>query len=106
MKFNQDILNGSQVIERTRLECKFCYFPFQRAITPKIHNPELWFLCFAGRLMLINNRVKFHQDILNGSQVIQRTRFVTDRQTDRRLGQTEYDSDPEWGEITRGPMVL
>ena len=60
VKFNQDILNGSQVIERTRLECKFCYFPFQRAITPKIHNPELWFLCFAGRLMLINNPVKFN----------------------------------------------
>ena len=60
VKFKQDILNGSKVIKRTRLECKFCYFPFQRAITPKIHNPELWFLYSAGRLMLINNHVKFN----------------------------------------------
>ena len=60
VKLHQEILNGFQVTERTRLECKFCYFPFQRAITPKICNPELWFLCSARCLMLINNPVKFH----------------------------------------------
>ena len=32
--------------------------------------------------MLVNNRVKFHQDILNGFQVKERARFVPDRQTD------------------------
>ena len=35
VKLHQEILNGYQVTERTRLECKFCYFPFQRVITPK-----------------------------------------------------------------------
>ena len=60
VKLHQEILNSFQVTERTRLECKFCYFPFQRAITPKIRNPELLFLCSARRLMLINNPVKFH----------------------------------------------
>ena len=44
--------------------------------------------------MLIDNPLKFHQDILNGSQVTERKRFVTDRQTDRRLEQKEYVPDP------------
>ena len=81
MKFHHNILNGFQVIERAR---KFCYCSFQRAITPKISNPKLWFL-FSARFMLVNDRVKFHQDTLKGSQVTERTRFVTDGQTD---GQT------------------
>ena len=68
MKFHYNILIGFQVTERTRLERKFCYFPFQNAITPKVHNTELWFICSARRLMLVNNHVHFHQDyILNGS---------------------------------------
>ena len=32
-------------------------------------------LVFSGRLMLINNPVKFNQDILNGSKVIERTQL-------------------------------
>ena len=75
MKFHYSILNGFQVTERARLECKFCYIPFQRAITPNISNSELWFLCSAGCLILINNPVKFIQNILNGSQVIERTQL-------------------------------
>ena len=89
MKFHQDNLNGFQVTERTRLECKFCYFLFQRAITPKICNLKLWFLCSARRLMLVTDHVKFHQVTLNGLQVTERKRFVTDRQTYGRTdGQT------------------
>ena len=101
MKFHHDILNDFRVTERTRLECKFCFFPFQRAITRKICNPELRFLCSAHRLMLVNIPVKFHRDILNGFRVTERTRFVTDRwtegQTDRRPGQKQYVSDPFGG---------
>ena len=47
IKFQHETLIGFQV-------------PFQRAITQKIRNPELWFLCSARRLMLVNNPVKFH----------------------------------------------
>ena len=36
--------------------------------------------------MLIDNPLKFHQDILNGSQVTERKRFVTDRQMTRAKG--------------------
>ena len=34
---------------------------------------ELWFLHYACRLMLVNICMKFHEDILNGFKVIQRT---------------------------------
>ena len=34
--------------------------------------------------MVISNPVKFHQDILNHSQVTERTLDVADRQTDRQ----------------------
>ena len=32
---------------------------------------ELWFLRFASRLILIDSHIKFHEDILNGFQVIE-----------------------------------
>ena len=80
MNFHHNILNGFQVTERAGLEYKFCYIHFQRAITPNISNAiqsnsELWFLCSAGGLILINNHAKFTQNILNGSHVIERTRL-------------------------------
>ena len=37
---------------------------------------ELWFLRFARRLMLIAVHIQFREDILNGSEVIERTRFL------------------------------
>ena len=36
---------------------------------------ELWFLRSAGRLILIDIHIKFHDDILNGFQVIEWTSF-------------------------------
>ena len=43
---------------------------------------ELPFLHSARRLMLINICMKFREDSFRGFQVTERTRFVTDRQTD------------------------
>ena len=84
VKLHHEILNGFQVTERTRLECKFCYFSFQRAMTPKILNPELWFLCSALRLMLVNNPVKFHY-LRNLKQLSSyRADTTWDRRTDGR----------------------
>ena len=75
LKFHHDILNAFQVNEQTRLECKFCYFPFKRATIRKIYNPELQFLCSARCLMLVSNHMKFHHDIfLNSFRVTERTR--------------------------------
>ena len=45
---------------------------------------ELLFLHSACRLMLVDACIKFHEYSLSGFQVIERTRFVTDRQTDAR----------------------
>ena len=46
----------------------------QRAITPKVENPELRLLCSAHRLMVFNVRVKFHENMSSGFKVMERTR--------------------------------
>ena len=45
---------------------------------------ELLFLHSARQLMLVDTCIKFREYSLSGFQVIERTRFVTDRQTDAR----------------------
>ena len=49
-------------------------FNVQRPIHRKVCNPELRFLCSARRLIMLNNCVKFHENILNGFEVTERTR--------------------------------
>ena len=44
---------------------------------------ELWFLRSVRRLMLIDIYMKFHEDSLNGFQVIERTQFC-DGQSSKR----------------------
>ena len=89
MKFHEGNLNGFWVTERTRPYRKIYYFQFRRVITPKIHNPELWFLCSARLCMLLYICVKFHENISNSFWVTERTQFC-DRQTDRQPGQKQY----------------
>ena len=47
---------------------------------------ELWFLCSARRLMVIDIYMKFREDSLNGFQVIEQTRFC-DGQSSRGITQ-------------------
>ena len=51
--------------------------------------------------MLVDICMKFRQDSLRGFQVTERTRFVTDRQTDRRTdgcpGKNNMSPNPEGG---------
>ena len=42
---------------------KIIIYNVQKAITPKVCEPELSFLCSACRLMVVNNSVKFHEII-------------------------------------------
>ena len=56
----------------------------QREITQKELKAELLFLHSARHLMLIDICIKFREYSSSGFQVIERTRFVTDRQTDRQ----------------------
>ena len=59
---------------------------------------ELPFLHSARRLMLIDICMKFREDSLRGFQITERTRFVTDRQTDRHPGKNNMsDYNPEGG---------
>ena len=61
---------------------------------------ELPFLHSARPLMLIDICMKFHEDSsLRGFQVTERTRFVTDRRTDRRLGKNNMSPNPSGGDI-------
>ena len=69
----------------------------QREITPKVSKAELPFLHSARHLMLIDICIKFHEYSLSGFQVIERTRFVTDRQTDGRPGKNNMSPDPKGG---------
>ena len=48
-------------------------YKVQRDVTQKVSTQELWFLYSACRLMLVNICMKFHEDILNGFKVIERT---------------------------------
>ena len=58
-----------------------------REITQKVKKrAELPFLHSARHLMLVDICIKFREYSLSGFQVIKRTRFVTDRQSD---GQTD-----------------
>ena len=103
MKLHEGSLNGFWVTEWTRPYRKIYYSQFQRAITPKISNPELRFLCSARRLMLLYICVKFHENILNGFWVTERTRFC-DRQTDGRIddqGKNNMSPNPTGGDITK-----
>ena len=47
---------------------------FQRGISRKRYRQELWFLCSARHLMMHYISTKFHENILKGFQVIERTR--------------------------------
>ena len=58
---------------------------------------ELPFLHFARRLILIDICMKFREDSLRGFQVTERTRFVTDRQTDGRPGKNNMSPNPKGG---------
>ena len=61
---------------------------------------ELPFLHSARRLMLVDICMKFREDSLRNFQVTERTRFVTDRRTDRRPGKNNMSPNPSGGDIT------
>ena len=64
---------------------------------------ELPFLHSAHRLMLIDICMKFREDSFRGFQVTERTRLVTDRQTDirtdERPGKNNMSPNPSGGDI-------
>ena len=97
MKFHDASLYGLKVIERTRWRQDFVRDKVQREITQKIYMQELRFLHLARCLMLIDICMKFREDSLRGFQVTERTRFVTDRRTNRHPRKNNMSPNPEGG---------
>ena len=101
MKFHDASLYGLKVIEPTRWRQYFVRDKVQREIIQKIYRQELPFLHSARRLMLIDICIKFREDSLGGFQVTERTRFMTDRQTDGlkdgRPGKNNMSPNPKGG---------
>ena len=88
IKFLETILNGFQVIERTRL------YHCQNYMDKSYGS--------ARRKMTLYICMKFRENIWNGFQVIERTRLRdgrTDRQTDRQPMQKQYGYTPVMGKI-------
>ena len=74
LRFHENISNGFQLTERTRVHCKMAIFNVQRAITPNKSKPELQFMCSARRLMVLCICVKFPENIANGIRLMEWTR--------------------------------
>ena len=49
-------------------------FNVQRAINPKVGNPELWFMCSAHCHIVFYLYVKFQKNISNSFKLTERTR--------------------------------
>ena len=77
VKFHENVSSGFKVMERTRKIVNT-----KRAITQKVDEPELRFMCSARRLMVFNVCVKFHENMSSGFKVMERTRkLLTDTHT-------------------------
>ena len=58
VKFHETMSNGFRVMERTQKIVNT-----QRAITPKVGKPQLWFMSSALPLMVLNICVKFYENM-------------------------------------------
>ena len=75
LKFYEYILNSSKDTGQTRFCQETTPYKVQRDVTQKVSIQELWFLCSACCLMLVNICMKFHECILNSFKVTGQTRF-------------------------------
>ena len=69
VKFHENVSSGFKVMERTPKIVNT-----QRAITKKVEEPELRFMCSARLLMVFKVCVKFHENMSSGFKVMERTR--------------------------------
>ena len=68
-----------------RLMMLYISLELQSRITPKLYGQVLLFLCSGCRRMMLYISMKFHENILKGFQIIERTQMhegQTDRWTD------------------------
>ena len=74
----ENLLTGTLSLNTTNnQQIRFCHrtasYKIQRGVTKQIHIQELWLLCSARRLLVLNTCMEFYEHILNGFKVIERT---------------------------------
>ena len=92
---HENILNGFQLTEQTRVHVWNGYVQHSKGNNSKSSQPELLFMHYAGRLMMLYIFVKFRENIINGTRVIERTR-VHDRNGYVQRAKTPKVGKPEW----------
>ena len=70
MKISQRVFS---LQSRHEYMVEMAIFNVQRAITPRVSNPELWFMCIAYRLIVLYICVNFPENIMMGIRVIEQT---------------------------------
>ena len=65
VKFHETTWNGFKVTKRTQVYDQNHYLQCSKGHNSKVCEPELWFLCSACRLKVVNISVKFHGIIWN-----------------------------------------
>ena len=106
IQFREYSLSSFQVIEWTRFvtdrQTDGCLG--KNICLPTLKGVDCMWTHVARHLMLIDICIQFREYSLSSFQVIEWTRFVTDRQTDRWtdgcLGKNNMSPDPEGGETT------
>ena len=73
MKFQEDIFNGFRIKHRHDFVTVLLLTKFKGKYLEKLHIQELWLLCSAHCLMMLNTSMKFYEHTLNGFEVIERT---------------------------------
>ena len=68
MKFHENVKRFFKLMERTRKLLT------QRAITPKVGEPELWFMFSAYPVMVFNICVKFHENMSRDFKLMEQIR--------------------------------
>ena len=69
--------------------------------SPKVSKPQLWFLCSASSLMVVNISVKFPKNILNSFQVTEQTWFCDSQTSKINMFLTLKGWVGEWGLLLR-----
>ena len=64
MKFHENMSSSFKLMEQTQNNT-------QRAITPKVGEPELWFMCSAHCLMVFIICVKFQESMSSSFKLMQ-----------------------------------
>ena len=79
----------------------------QRAITQKVGNPELLFMCSARHLMVFHLCVKFHENMSSGFKIMEQTqKLLTDTHTHTHTQRKDEKIIPPWHTSYAGGIIM